>query len=67
MTEICHIHLPNLGGAERINYSTDEQDCYLRHNCTWDVVGRCDGRRRSGGADFLRSEEALLCGAAIKI
>src|SRR5918993_3850966 len=64
MTEICHICLPNLGEAGRINYSTDEQDCHMRHNCTQDVVRRYDGRHRSGGADFLRSEEALLRRAA---
>ena len=40
MTEICHICLPNSGGAEKISYLRDEQDCYLRHNCTQDVVRR---------------------------
>src|SRR5215211_4202335 len=61
MTGICHICLPNLGGAGKITHLRDEQDCYMRHNCTQDVVRRYDGRC-SGGADFLRSEEALLRG-----
>jgi hypothetical protein len=34
----------------------------MRHNCKQDVVRRYDGRRRSGGADYLRSEETLLRG-----
>src|SRR5829696_689944 len=58
-------YLPSESGRSgKITHLSDEQGCYLRHNCTQDVVRRYDGRRRSGGADFLRSEEALLRGAA---
>src|SRR5215212_4079826 len=59
MTEICHIYLLNLGVAGKITHLRDEWDCRPRHNSPQDIARRYDGRC-SGGADFHRSEEALL-------
>src|SRR3712207_5121952 len=64
MTKIRHFRIPTVEAAGKVTHSKDEQDCYLRHNCTRDVVRRYDGQRRTGGANILRSEEALLRGAA---